>query len=97
MTQEERHRLAHRIQDALRREHASGKRTRVEPDGIIEETPGHGEQNWYYVPVKFVPRKYELATFYEMFAEIEQQLEAEGLDVLLVPMEQEKLTDEVQV
>jgi len=85
MSDDERRKIAHQIQTILRREHDSGKRVRVDPDQIVEEASGDAEQKWFYVPVDIAPYENELGTFYELFSRVEDELESDGIDVLLVP------------
>ena len=85
MTQRDLREIAHMVQDALRKEHESGKRARVKADSIVPELDGA----WYYVPVEIAPYEKELGTFYELFSRVEETLESQGLDVLLVPVRRE--------
>lgn len=85
MTQRDLRQIAHMVQDALRKEHESGKRARVQADSIVPELEGE----WYYVPVEIAPYDRELGTFYELFSRVEEALESQGLDVLLVPVRRE--------
>jgi hypothetical protein len=89
MTPEDRRRIAHAVQEALRKEHESGKRARVQTDAITEENPQGAGRIWYYVPVEIAPHDRELGTFYELFSRVEESLEARRIDVLLVPVRQE--------
>lgn len=89
MSHDERRQIAHRVQAILRREHESGKRVRVDPDQIVVEESGDAGQQWFYVPVDIAPYQHELGTFYELFSRVEEELETEGIDVLLVPQRYE--------
>lgn len=89
MSGDERRQIAHRVQTILRREHETGKRVRVDPDQIVEEASGDSNQKWFYVPVDIAPYVNELGTFYELFSCVEEELEKDGIDVLLVPQRYE--------
>ncbi|MEM1355654.1 MAG: hypothetical protein AAGC44_08330 [Planctomycetota bacterium] len=85
MSDDERIIIAHQVQSVLRKQHESGKRVRVDPDQIVEEDAGGRHQKWFYVPVDIAPYENELGIFYELFSRVEDELENEGIDVLLVP------------
>ena len=85
MTERDLRQIAHMVQDALRKEHESGKRARVQADAIAEELGG----SWYYIPVEIAPYERELGTFYELFSRVEESLESQGVNVLLVPVRRE--------
>lgn len=78
--------VAQKVQAALRHAHEAGKRARVHPEAIVRELSDHGRKTWWYVPVEIAPYENELGTFYEVFSRAEDLLEAENIDVLLVPI-----------
>jgi hypothetical protein len=84
MTQERRLEIANLIQTQLRHEHSTGKRARIDPTEIVERY--HDESTvWYYVPVTIAPYEHELGTFYELFSNVEEKLEEQGINILIVP------------
>ncbi len=89
MNTETRTRIANAVQTALRKEHPTGKRARVQAEGIVEEAGIEADKTWFYVPVEIAPYDREMGTFYELFSVVEESLESEGVNVLLVPVRRE--------
>jgi len=73
--------VAQLVQDYLQRSPGEAKEVRV-----VAEDVRLGDDQWWWVPVLFNQDPYKRYFFYELFSEIEEQLEEkEHLNVLLIP------------
>ncbi|MCC6425867.1 MAG: hypothetical protein IT435_03500 [Phycisphaerales bacterium] len=73
--------MAKIIQDALKHsDRVIGPRTRVQAEEIRLEN-----DEWWYVPVAYYIGDGKDWAYFEMFSNVEDKLQDEGLNVLLVP------------
>jgi hypothetical protein len=84
MVQMNPHQVAKLVQDKLNHAaHGAAIRVRVLTDQV---RLGSEVDGWWYVPVSYEIEPGKLYTYYEVFAQIEEELEeAEHVNVLLVP------------